>query len=442
MRSSRRPTPRHRGRSRSSTHSARRPTPTRQRRVTRPMAIVCAPVAGEANSIRRARLRRHRRHPSSEARGRRPAIRPGDQRRRRTARALHRRAPGASRRGRGADHLRDRLRHVAQRAAAGVEQVNGVPVRRFRVKHERDPLAFGRRSERVFDERALARRRARLARRRRADEPGARSTTSTRHAATYDFCMFFSYRYYHAYHGARAARATRDSGADGGARRGDRPVDVPADLPRRARADVQLARRARDDPGASPATSDVPSRRRRRRLGRARRTRSRRASGRNTTSAARSRSTSAGSTRTRAARSCSTSSSAYLREAGRRAVAGADRQLAAADSRASAHPPSRLPRRRRQVRRDGGRRAADHAVVLREPVDGGARSVGARPAGAGQREVRRAEGPVHPQQRRAVLRERARSSSRRCARSSRTAGWRAASAGTDASSSATTTTGR
>ena len=26
---------------------------------------------------------------------------------------------------------------------AGVEQVNGVPVRRFRVKHERDPLVFG-----------------------------------------------------------------------------------------------------------------------------------------------------------------------------------------------------------------------------------------------------------------------------------------------------------
>ena len=35
---------------------------------------------------------------------------------------------------------------------AGVEQVNGVPVRRFRVKHERDPIAFGRLSERVFNE--------------------------------------------------------------------------------------------------------------------------------------------------------------------------------------------------------------------------------------------------------------------------------------------------
>ena len=32
----------------------------------------------------------------------------------------------------------------------GVETVNGIPVRRFRVKHERDPLVFGKRSDRVF----------------------------------------------------------------------------------------------------------------------------------------------------------------------------------------------------------------------------------------------------------------------------------------------------
>ena len=64
-----------------------------------------------------------------------------------------------------------------------------------------------------------------------------------------------------------------------------------------------------------------------------------------------------------------------------------------------------LPGRSGQVRRAGGLGPADHAVVLREPVDGGARGVGARPAGAGQRPLRRAEGPVHPQQRRALLRE-------------------------------------
>ena len=35
--------------------------------------------------------------------------------------------------------------------AAGVEQVNGVTVRRFPVAHERKPLEFGRRSEIVFE---------------------------------------------------------------------------------------------------------------------------------------------------------------------------------------------------------------------------------------------------------------------------------------------------
>ena len=60
---------------------------------------------------------------------------------------------------------------------------------------------------------------------------------------------------------------------------------------------------------------------------------------------------------------------------------------------------------RGQVRRAGRRGPADHAVVLREPVDGGARGLGARPAGARQRPLRRAQGTVHPQQRRAVLRE-------------------------------------
>ena len=35
---------------------------------------------------------------------------------------------------------------------AGVERVNDIDVRRFRVKHERDPIAFGRLSERVFNQ--------------------------------------------------------------------------------------------------------------------------------------------------------------------------------------------------------------------------------------------------------------------------------------------------
>jgi glycosyltransferase involved in cell wall biosynthesis len=86
----------------------------------------------------------------------------------------------------------------------GVEQINGVPVRRFRVKHERDPLVFGRRSDRVFEQTHSI-----------ADEldwldaegpatPGLVKYVGT-HAVSYDFFLFFSYRYYHAYHGARAS---------------------------------------------------------------------------------------------------------------------------------------------------------------------------------------------------------------------------------------------
>ena len=130
-------------------------------------------------------------------------------------------------------------------------------------------------------------------------------------------------------------------------------------------------------------------------------TRSRRASGRSTTSAGRSPSTSAASTE-QGLQGAVRLLHRLLAGSRRQAVAGAHRQLAAADSGASAHPPSRVSRRHRQVRRDGGRRAADHAVVLREPVDGRARGVGARAAGARQRQVRRAERAVHAQQRGAV----------------------------------------
>ena len=88
----------------------------------------------------------------------------------------------------------------------GVEQVNGIPIRRFRVKHERDPLIFGRRSDKVFEQRHSL-----------GDELDwldAEGPTSPalidyigKHAADYDYCLFFSYRYYHAYYGARAAAA-------------------------------------------------------------------------------------------------------------------------------------------------------------------------------------------------------------------------------------------
>ncbi len=85
----------------------------------------------------------------------------------------------------------------------GTDTVNGVPVRRFRVKHARDPLVFGRRSERVFERpHSLGD---------ELDWLDAEGPTSPalaeylrQHGDTFDFCVFFSYRYYHAYYGARA----------------------------------------------------------------------------------------------------------------------------------------------------------------------------------------------------------------------------------------------
>jgi glycosyltransferase involved in cell wall biosynthesis len=88
----------------------------------------------------------------------------------------------------------------------GVETVNKVTVRRFRVKHERDPAVFGRRSQRVFQSsHSLGE---------ELDWLDAEGPTSPalvdyieKHARTFDYCLFFSYRYYHAYYGARAAGA-------------------------------------------------------------------------------------------------------------------------------------------------------------------------------------------------------------------------------------------
>ena len=84
----------------------------------------------------------------------------------------------------------------------GLEQVNGVSVRRFKVKHERDPRLFGRRSDRVFKQpHSLGE---------ELDWLDAEGPTSpalieylAKHGESYDFCLFFSYRYYHAYYGVR-----------------------------------------------------------------------------------------------------------------------------------------------------------------------------------------------------------------------------------------------
>ena len=84
------------------------------------------------------------------------------------------------------------------------ERINGIPVRRFHVEHERDLLAFSRQSKRVFQNQHSFADELRWL---DAEGPTSPSLVNhiAAHAESYDFCLFFSYRYYQAYHGARAA---------------------------------------------------------------------------------------------------------------------------------------------------------------------------------------------------------------------------------------------
>jgi len=85
---------------------------------------------------------------------------------------------------------------------AGVEQVNGVSVRRFPVTHERDPNHFGRLSRRVFDQvHSIADELSWL----ESEGPASPALLHylERAATDLDFVLLFSYRYYHAWHGAR-----------------------------------------------------------------------------------------------------------------------------------------------------------------------------------------------------------------------------------------------
>ena len=87
---------------------------------------------------------------------------------------------------------------------AGVEQINGVPVRRFPVSHERKPSEFGRLSHRVFDHpHSLATEIAWL----ESEGPASAGMVDyvTRPASGFDYLVLFSYRYYHAWHAARRA---------------------------------------------------------------------------------------------------------------------------------------------------------------------------------------------------------------------------------------------
>lgn len=86
----------------------------------------------------------------------------------------------------------------------GSDTVNGIPVHRFPVAHERDVRQFARRSARVFARtHSLADELAWLD----AEGPASPALLHRVRAArgAFDYFLFFSYRYYHAYHGARAA---------------------------------------------------------------------------------------------------------------------------------------------------------------------------------------------------------------------------------------------
>jgi glycosyltransferase involved in cell wall biosynthesis len=88
----------------------------------------------------------------------------------------------------------------ANELPAGLGFVNGIPVRRFKVKRARDPDRFGRRSQKVFqgphDERDELK---------WLEEQGPFSPSMMRYLrrnhGRYDYFIFFSYRYYHSYYG-------------------------------------------------------------------------------------------------------------------------------------------------------------------------------------------------------------------------------------------------
>lgn len=94
----------------------------------------------------------------------------------------------------------------ANELAAGEERVNGIRVRRFRVKHPRVPREFGLRSERVFTQLHSVHDELKWL---DAEGPTSPALVSAVEAESrsLDFILFFSYRYYHAYHGSRAVPA-------------------------------------------------------------------------------------------------------------------------------------------------------------------------------------------------------------------------------------------
>jgi glycosyltransferase involved in cell wall biosynthesis len=151
----------------------------------------------------------------------------------------------------------------------GVEQINGIAVRRFPVRHERHPIEFGRRSQKVFEHRhSVADELAWL----ESEGPASPALISylERYADSFDYVLLFSYRYYHAWHGARRVNskailvptAERDPaiglGIFGSVFRGVRAVMYNS---AEERAMIQAATKNHDVPGVVVGVgSDVPDR--------------------------------------------------------------------------------------------------------------------------------------------------------------------------------------
>ena len=87
--------------------------------------------------------------------------------------------------------------------APGAESVNGLTVRRFPVSRPRSPRDFGRWSERVFTRRHSLQDELHWLSSEGPTSP-ALVAHLDRHGQDYDYCLFFSFRYYHAYHGIRS----------------------------------------------------------------------------------------------------------------------------------------------------------------------------------------------------------------------------------------------
>ena len=366
-----------------------------------------------------------------EARGRRPALRRRHQRRRGAARALHRRAARAARRGRGRDDLRARLRDVAERAAGR------------RRDHQRRPGApiSGRAASAIRTTSAGGRNASSTQPHSVADELAWLDSEGPASPALIDY-IDHARPTLRLRHFSATATTTRSTASRRVPRKAilvptaerDPAIGLSIFRPifRGVRgAHVQLARRAGDDPGRR-AQRRRARRRRRRRLRRAGEHRSPHGSARSTSLD--------GPFAIYVGRIDENKGCAELFDFFQRYAATLPRGSTGADRHAVMPIPDH-PRIRHlgfltdQDKFDahGGGRAADHAVVFREPVDGGARGVGARPAGAGQRPLRRSEGPVHPQQRRPLLRDATRSSPRRCYALESNGPLHARSAGTAAS---------